>query len=109
MVFSLGTIFLSGEEIILCKRYNAQRCAEIGTNEVTLQYKLRHFQTSEKPKTANLTNAIYKLMHFSLKYGKKNSTRLRILMKRWTNLCFGLLFICFAVFSPLNLLIMYDK
>ena len=53
MVVSLGKISLSEEEIIPFERYNAPRRAKIGTNDVTLQYKLRHFQTPEKPKTAN--------------------------------------------------------
>ena len=32
-----------------------------------LQYKLRHFQISEKPQTAHLINAIYKLMNLYFK------------------------------------------
>ena len=38
--------------------------AKIGTNDVSLQYNLCHFQTPEKsPKTANLINVIYKLIY----------------------------------------------
>ena len=47
---SLVKIFLSEKEIIPFERYYAPLRAKIGTNDVTLQYKLRHFQTSEKPK-----------------------------------------------------------
>ena len=54
MVFSLGKIFLSNEEIIPFEQYNAPCRAKIATNDVTLQYKFSHFQPSEKPKTANL-------------------------------------------------------
>ena len=43
MVFSL-----SDEEIILFEHYSAPQCAEIGTSDITLQYKLSHFQRSEK-------------------------------------------------------------
>ena len=32
------------------ERYNAPRRAKIGTNDVTLRYKLLKFQTSDKPK-----------------------------------------------------------
>ena len=49
-VTSLVKIFLSEKEIIPFERYYAPLRAKIGTNDVTLQYKLRHFQTSEKPK-----------------------------------------------------------
>ena len=63
MVFSLGKIFLSEEEIISFERNNAPRHARIVTNDVTLQYKLHHFQMLEKPKMANLINLIYILMY----------------------------------------------
>ena len=36
------------------ERYNEPGRAKFGTNDVTLQYKLVHFQTPEKQKTANL-------------------------------------------------------
>ena len=41
---------------------------QIGTNDVTLQHKLHHFQTSEKPKMANLVNVIYQLMYKTLEF-----------------------------------------
>ena len=59
MVFSLGKLFLSDEELISFKRYNAPRCAKIGTNDVTSQFKLRHFQTSEKQENGQF-NKCYK-------------------------------------------------
>ena len=59
MVFSLGKIFVSDEDIISFELYKAPWRAKIGTIEVTLQYKLRSFQTPEKPKTANLINEQY--------------------------------------------------
>ena len=57
MVFSVRKIFLSDEEQFLSNvitHHDAQNW------DVQLQYKIHHFQTSEKPKTANLINAIYK-------------------------------------------------
>ena len=63
MVFSRGKMFLSDREIISFKRYNPPLHAKIGTNDVMVQNKLRHFQMSEKPTTANLINVIYKLMY----------------------------------------------
>ena len=63
--------FLSDEEIISFKRYNAPCRAKTGTDDVTLQCKLSHFQTSEKQKTANLINVIYKLINYlEFEYGK---------------------------------------
>ena len=47
MVFTLVKIFFSDEEIILFEHYNAIRRAKVETNDVTWQYKFRHFQTSE--------------------------------------------------------------
>ena len=44
------------------EHYNATGCAKTGTNALMLQFKLRHSLTSEKPKTANLINVLYKLM-----------------------------------------------
>ena len=49
-LFILGKLFLSDEEITPFERDIASRRAKIWTNDVTLKYKLRHFQTSEKPK-----------------------------------------------------------
>ena len=40
---------------------------KIGTNDMTFQYKLRHFQTSENPKSADLLHVIYRLMYLSFK------------------------------------------
>ena len=54
MVFFLRKIFLSDEEIIPFKRERILTRAKMGANDVKLQYKLPHFLTSEKPKTANL-------------------------------------------------------
>ena len=56
-------ILLSEEEIIPFERYNAPWRAKTGTNDVTSQFKSRHFQMAEKPKTANLIIVIYKLMY----------------------------------------------
>ena len=50
--------------------YNAPSRDKTVTNDITLHDKLRYFQTSEKPNGANLITVIYKLMYFSLKYGK---------------------------------------
>ena len=60
MKFFLGKIFLSDEEFFFFffEHYNAPLPPKTGTNDITLQYKLRHFQTSEKPKLA-----INKLMY----------------------------------------------
>ena len=64
MAFSLGKISLSVEEIIPFECYNSSWCAKIETNDVTLQHKLRHFQTSEKPKNGQSNKCnIYKLMY----------------------------------------------
>ena len=56
-------IFLGEDkETIPFERYNAPGRIQIGTNDVMLQYKLRQFQTTEKPKTCTLINVIYKLI-----------------------------------------------
>ena len=46
-VISLEKIVLSDEEIIAFERYNALK---LGTNDGTLQYKLRHFQSQKSQK-----------------------------------------------------------
>ena len=63
MVFSLLKVFLSDEGIMSVERYNEPGRAKFGTNDVTLLYKLRHFQTPEKQKNGKFINVIYKLMY----------------------------------------------
>ena len=47
------------KDIIPFEPYNTPGHAKIGTNDVRLQYKIPHFQMSEKPEMANLINVIY--------------------------------------------------
>ena len=61
-------IFLS-EKTITFKSYIIPWRTKIGTNDVALQYKLRYFQTSEKPKQAILINVILSWCIFSLNTG----------------------------------------
>ena len=63
MVFSLGKLFLSDEELISFKCYNALGCAKIGTNDVTSQFKLVIFRRQKSKRTASLINVINKLMY----------------------------------------------
>ena len=66
MVFSLGKIFFTDEEILLIEHYNAPWSIKIRKNDEMLQYILHHFLTSEKPKMAHLINVIYKLTYMYL-------------------------------------------
>ena len=59
MVFSLGKIFLSDEDILITHHATPKT----GTNDIMLPYKLRRFQTSEEPNMANLLNVICKSLY----------------------------------------------
>lgn len=79
MVFSVGKTFPFRQEILF-KCYNTPWWAKIGTYDIMLQYRLCHFQTSEKPKMDSLINVIYKLIyHLFLKYGKYIPGNIRII------------------------------